>query len=137
VFRAGFGFISQGWQVLVAVTTAVFQRVAATAQALWTAIVSAAQSMWDAITGFCTIELRVPRKTPSLLVPANAIIFNSDGLQVAAVEDGIARIRKMSVGRDFGTEVEAVDGVKAGDQVILRPKIWVQFPHQAPIKSSC
>ena len=72
---------------------------------------------------YCTVELHIPRKTPSLLVPAEAIIFNRDGLQVAVVEDGVARIRKISVARDLGTEVEVRDGVKEGDQVILNPPV--------------
>jgi RND family efflux transporter MFP subunit len=72
---------------------------------------------------YCTIELQIPRKTPSLSVPADAIIFNRDGLQVAVVEDGVAHIRKISVARDLGTEIEARDGVKPGDQVILNPAV--------------
>jgi RND family efflux transporter MFP subunit len=72
---------------------------------------------------YCTIELHIPRKTPSLLVRADAIIFNGNGLQVAVIEDGIARIRKISVVRDLGTEVEVSDGVKQGDQVILNPPV--------------
>jgi RND family efflux transporter MFP subunit len=72
---------------------------------------------------YCTIELQIPRKTPGLSVPADAIIFNRDGLQVAVVENGLAHIRKISVARDLGTEVEARDGVKPGDQVILNPSV--------------
>jgi RND family efflux transporter MFP subunit len=72
---------------------------------------------------YCTIELHIPRKTPSLLVPADAIIFNSGGLQVAVIEDGVARIRKVSVARDLGKEVEVRDGVKQGDRVILNPSV--------------
>src|SRR5262245_18799525 len=72
---------------------------------------------------YCTIELHIPRKTPSLLVPADAIIFNRDGLQVAVIEGGVAHIRKIAVARDLGTQVEARDGVKAGDQVILNPPV--------------
>jgi RND family efflux transporter MFP subunit len=72
---------------------------------------------------YCTIELQIPRKTPSLSVPADAIIFNRDGLQVAVVENGFAHIRKISVARDLGTEVEARDGVKPGEQVILNPSV--------------
>ena len=72
---------------------------------------------------YCTIELRVPRKTPSLLVPADAIIFNRNGLQVAVIEDGTAHIRKVSVTRDLGTQVEVGDGVKKGDQVIVNPPV--------------
>jgi RND family efflux transporter MFP subunit len=72
---------------------------------------------------YCTVELQIPRKTPSLLIPANAIIFNRDGLQVAVVQNGVAHIRKISVARDLGTQVEVRNGVKAGDQVILNPTV--------------
>jgi RND family efflux transporter MFP subunit len=72
---------------------------------------------------YCTVELRIPRKTPSLIVPSDAIIFNRSGLSIAVVEDGIARIRSVNVLRDFGTTVEVNRGVKEGDQVILTPPI--------------
>ena len=72
---------------------------------------------------YCTIELHIPRKMPSLMVPADAIIFNSGGVQVAVVEDGVARMRKVAVARDLGKEVEVRDGVKPGDQVILNPSV--------------
>jgi RND family efflux transporter MFP subunit len=72
---------------------------------------------------YCTVELGIPRRTPSLIVPSAAVIFNRAGLQVAVVEDGIARLRKIEVVRDMGTEVEASDGVAAGQQVILNPKV--------------
>jgi RND family efflux transporter MFP subunit len=70
---------------------------------------------------YCTVELQIPRKVPSLIVPANAIIFNKGGLQVAVVEDGVVHLRKINVARDFGTQIEVRDGVKAGDQVVLNP----------------
>jgi RND family efflux transporter MFP subunit len=72
---------------------------------------------------YCTVEIHVPRKTPSLLLPAEAVIFNSDGPQVAIAEDGVAHIRKIVVARDFGRQVEARAGVKPGDQVILNPPV--------------
>jgi RND family efflux transporter MFP subunit len=72
---------------------------------------------------YCTVELHVPRDTPSLLVPAEAIIFNRDGLQVAVIEGGTAHIRKISVARDLGTQVEVNDGIKQGDTVILNPRV--------------
>jgi RND family efflux transporter MFP subunit len=72
---------------------------------------------------YCTVELQIPRKTPSLIVPAEAIIFNGGGLQVAVVENGIAHIRKVDLARDLGTTVEVRDGVKDGDQVVLNPPV--------------
>src|SRR5262245_36704969 len=72
---------------------------------------------------YCTVELRIPRKAPALIVPSDAIIFNRNGLSIAVVEDGISRIRSVNVVRDFGTTVEVDRGVKEGDQVILSPPI--------------
>jgi len=40
---------------------------------------------------YCSVELHIPRKTPSLIVPADAIVFDADGLHVAVVEDGVVR----------------------------------------------
>jgi RND family efflux transporter MFP subunit len=72
---------------------------------------------------YCTVELKIPRRTLSLIVPSAAVIFNHAGLQVAVVEDGIAHLRKIEVVRDMGTEVEASDGVAAGQKVILNPRV--------------
>jgi RND family efflux transporter MFP subunit len=72
---------------------------------------------------YCAVELHIPRKTPSLLVSADAIIFNREGMQVAVVNDGKAELRKVNVKRDLGTRVEVDSGIKAGDQVILNPPV--------------
>ena len=72
---------------------------------------------------YCFVELKIPRKTPSFVLPAEAIIFNRNGLQVAVLEDGKAGIRKVTVTRDMGTQVEVDAGVKAADQVILKPPV--------------
>lgn len=72
---------------------------------------------------YCTVQLEIPRKAPSLIVPADAIIFNRNGLHVAVVENGHAHIREITEVRDLGTEVEVSEGVKAGDAVILNPPV--------------
>ena len=72
---------------------------------------------------YCTVELHIPRKSPSLSVPAEAIIFNRDGMQVAIVNNGRAEFRKVKVTRDFGTWVEVNAGLNVGDQVILNPPV--------------
>jgi hypothetical protein len=56
-------------------------------------------------------------------VPADTIIFNRNGMQVAVVSDGKAEIRKVSAKRDLGTRVEVDAGVKAGDHVILNSPV--------------
>jgi RND family efflux transporter MFP subunit len=72
---------------------------------------------------YCTVELDIPRKVPSLTVPSDAVVFNADGLRVAVLENGVAHFHKITVTRDMGTSVDVSDGVKAGDQVILNPPV--------------
>jgi len=72
---------------------------------------------------YCTVELKIPRQAPAVIVPASAIIFNQNGMQVAVVENGIAHLHKIAITTDYGTEVEINDGVQDGDQVILQPPV--------------
>ena len=82
---------------------------------------------------YCTVELKIPRKTPSLVVPAGAIVFNSNGLNVWVVEDGVAHVHTVTVARDFGTTVDVSAGVKDGDQVILNPPVDLTDGHKVKI----
>jgi multidrug efflux pump subunit AcrA (membrane-fusion protein) len=85
---------------------------------------------------YCTVELQIPRKTPSLIVPSEAIIFNREGLSVAVVENGVAHIRKITEVRDLGTVVETSEGVKDGDQVILNPPVDLTDGHKVSIRNT-
>jgi RND family efflux transporter MFP subunit len=87
---------------------------------------------------YCSVELHIPRKALSLLVPADAVIFNRNGMQVAVVNNGNAEFRKIEVKRDLGTQVEVDSGIEAGDRVILNPPLTlvdggkVQIQPEAP-----
>jgi len=72
---------------------------------------------------YCTVELKIPRKSPALIVPASAIIFNQNGMQVATVENGVAHLHKIAITTDYGTEVQVSEGVKDGDKVVLQPPV--------------
>jgi RND family efflux transporter MFP subunit len=85
---------------------------------------------------YCSVELDIPRKMPSLIVPSEAIIFNREGLSVAVVDGGVARFHKVSVVRDFGTTVEVNAGVKEGDQVILNPAVNLTDGQKVTVRPS-
>jgi len=72
---------------------------------------------------YVTVELHIPRKTPSIVVPADALVFNGNGVQVAVVHNRTAHFKKVTVARDFGTEVEVRNGLKPDDEVILKPAV--------------
>ncbi|HVH79402.1 MAG TPA: hypothetical protein VM782_08435, partial [Stellaceae bacterium] len=73
-----------------------------------------------------TVELQIPHPASALTVPACAMIFNQNGIQVAVVEDGAAHLHKIAITTDDGTEVEVNEGVKDGDRVILQPPVNLQ-----------
>jgi multidrug efflux pump subunit AcrA (membrane-fusion protein) len=58
-----------------------------------------------------------------MIIPADAVVFDQNGLHVAVVEKGTAHLQKITIARDFGNEVEVHGGVKPGDQVILNPMV--------------
>jgi RND family efflux transporter MFP subunit len=85
---------------------------------------------------YCTVELKVPRRAPSLIVPAGAIVFDRDGLHVLVVADGVAHGRKITEIRDLGTEVELSSGVKQGEEVILTPPIDLEDGGKVQIRAT-
>ena len=72
--------------------------------------------------GACTARSNCisARRTPSLIVPASAIIFNQHGVHVAVVRNDVVHLQKINIARDLGTEIEVRDGVEEGDELILR-----------------
>ncbi|HMA48367.1 MAG TPA: efflux RND transporter periplasmic adaptor subunit, partial [Magnetospirillaceae bacterium] len=57
----------------------------------------------------------------NLVIPANTLLFRSEGLRVAVIRDGKAELTPITIGRDYGDKVEVLSGLKAEDQVILDP----------------
>jgi RND family efflux transporter MFP subunit len=83
---------------------------------------------------YCTVELDVPRKTPSLLVPDPAVVFDAQGVYVFVVEDGVAHMRKITEIRDLGTEVEVSEGVKRGELVVVNPPVDLEDGSKVKIR---
>ena len=67
------------------------------------------------------VHLKLPKQIPSVTIPANTLIFQAQGLQVAVVRDGQAQLVPVTIGRDYGTTVEILTGIQPTDQVIVAP----------------
>jgi multidrug efflux system membrane fusion protein len=70
---------------------------------------------------YVVVRLRVGLATHGLTIPANTLLFRSEGLRVAVVRDGRAELVPVTSGRDYGRSVEVVAGLQATDAVILDP----------------
>jgi RND family efflux transporter MFP subunit len=72
--------------------------------------------------GYSQAHLQVKITGARLAVPVNALLFRSEGLR-AVVVDGNHRehLRAITVGRDYGTTLEVLQGLDANDWIVLNP----------------
>ena len=71
---------------------------------------------------YADVHFKLPPGVASLRLPANAVLFRSTDLQVAVVgADHRVTLKSITTGRDFGTSMEVLSGVAAGDDVIVNP----------------
>ncbi|HEV2523099.1 MAG TPA: efflux RND transporter periplasmic adaptor subunit [Candidatus Acidoferrales bacterium] len=72
--------------------------------------------------GYVEVHLKLPSAVSTFTLPVNATIFKSAGMQVATVINGkTISLIPITVGRDFGTEIEIVAGLKGDESVVLNP----------------
>jgi membrane fusion protein, multidrug efflux system len=71
---------------------------------------------------YAQVRFHDTQADPTLTLPANTLLFRSEGMQVGVVgTSGKVEMHTVHLGRDFGQTVEIVDGVSAGDHVIMNP----------------
>jgi RND family efflux transporter MFP subunit len=70
---------------------------------------------------YVVVRLCVGLETRGMTIPANTLLFRSEGLRVAVVRDGRAELVPVTLGRDYGRSVEVVTGLQSIDAVILDP----------------
>jgi len=71
---------------------------------------------------YAEVDLSGSRTNPPLVVPAAAILFRTDGAQVAVVQaDHTVHLQKIDVGRDYGDRVEILQGVEEGATIVAAP----------------
>jgi RND family efflux transporter MFP subunit len=56
-----------------------------------------------------------------IIVPANAFMFRTAGSQVLTVKDNEIHWQTIQVGRDYGTDLEVLSGLRDGDVVVVNP----------------
>jgi RND family efflux transporter MFP subunit len=76
----------------------------------------------ELLTGSYTeVHLKVPGQTSSFLVPVSTLIFRSQGLQLAVVNNGSVVLTPVTPGHDFGEQIEIVAGLTGNESVIVSP----------------
>ena len=71
---------------------------------------------------YAKAHFKLPHEINVLMLPADALLLPKEGPQVAVVgENHRVHFQPVTIGRDYGAEVEIDSGLKEGDMVILNP----------------
>ncbi len=70
---------------------------------------------------FATADIIVDPEQPAVLVPTSALVTFAGVTKVLGVTDGKVVEKRIRVGRRSGDQVEVLDGIAAGDQVVADP----------------
>ncbi len=85
---------------------------------------------------YVSVHLSLPSKVAAVTVPANVLLFRSEGLQVGKVHNGRVQLTHVILGRDYGDTVEIVSGVDKSDAVIVNPSDSIAQGQQVRISQS-
>ena len=69
---------------------------------------------------FVNVVISVPNATPTIVIPAGAILFDGGGLRVAVIgADNRIQMHPISIYRDYGTSIELRGGLEGGERVAV------------------
>jgi RND family efflux transporter MFP subunit len=71
---------------------------------------------------YMQVHLSTGGNMRSLLIPANTVLYRSEGTMVGVVgAENKVEMKKIKIGKDLGTHLEVTQGLSADDQVIVNP----------------
>ena len=72
--------------------------------------------------GYTSVRIDLSREIQPLHIPASALLFDQNGLRVATVGAGDRiLLKKISIARDLGREIEIATGLAPDDQIVITP----------------
>ncbi len=71
---------------------------------------------------YAEVHIKLPGGASTFTIPVSALLFRSEGLRVATVQNGDrAQLVPVTAGHDFGDRIEIVAGLKGGESIVLNP----------------
>lgn len=70
---------------------------------------------------YVLVRLKLAGESNSVTIPANALLFRTEGLRAAKVINGHVKLTPISIGHDFGATVEVTSGLTPQDKIVVDP----------------
>jgi RND family efflux transporter MFP subunit len=72
--------------------------------------------------GYAQVHLGVKVTGARLEVPVNALLFRSEGLRAVTIDSNHkTHLQPLTIGRDYGTTLEVLQGLKPDDWIVINP----------------
>jgi len=85
--------------------------------------------------GYAQVHLQVKVTGARLAVPVNALLFRSEGLRAVVVDSNHkAHLKPLTIGRDYGTTLEVLQGLDATDWMVLNPADSLEDGQEVRVK---
>jgi hypothetical protein len=75
---------------------------------------------------FASAQMHYRAPNPGILIPGDSLLTLARGEFVPVVENNVIQMRPVHVGRDLGTQVYIIAGLKDGDLVVVNPNDLVK-----------
>ncbi len=82
---------------------------------------------------YTSVHLKLPSKVQALTLPANTLLFRSEGLQVAVVRNGRTLLTPVILGHDRGDTVEIISGIRPDEKVVVNPSDSITSGEQVQV----
>jgi RND family efflux transporter MFP subunit len=85
--------------------------------------------------GYAQVHLQVNMKAERLQVPVNSLLFRSEGLRAVVIDSSHhVHLQPLTIGRDYGTTLEVLNGLKSDDWIVLNPPDALEDGQQVHVK---
>jgi len=70
---------------------------------------------------YAQVHFKLNNSHPSMIVAVSTLMFRTEGLRVAIVQNNRAKLVPITIGRDDGRTVEVIQGLNDSDEIIQNP----------------
>ena len=85
--------------------------------------------------GYAQVHLNVRVSQERLLVPVNSLLFRSEGLRAVVIDaNHRVHLQGLDIGRDYGTSLEVLNGLKQADWIVLNPPDAIENGQEVHVK---
>jgi hypothetical protein len=72
---------------------------------------------------FARVSFKTLESLSAVVIPRTALTGSIKDPKVYVVENNIARLRKITVGAEYGSKIEVVEGLSVGETVVINGQV--------------